>query len=222
MQVRDALRNTASRHLFPDSLYGWGIINALSAAQFFPLPVELTSFTGKSVNNTVLLSWVTATEDNNRGFEIQKKDHNGIYYPLAFVNGHGTSVVTNNYSFTDPSPLPGMNYYRLRQIDNNGTSKFSNEINVVYSGPDNFVLYQNFPNPFNPTTNIKYFVPIDSRIKISLFDVLGNEVKTLLNGNITAGDHNMELSGSGLASGVYFVKLSANDIQKTIKIALTK
>ena len=222
MQVRDAIRNTASQHLTPDSLYGWGIVNAMAAAQFFPLPVELTTFTGKTVYNTIQLSWTTATEDNNRGFEIQKKDHSGIYYAIGFVSGHGTSVVTNSYSFTDQSPVQGVNYYRLRQIDNNGSSKFSNEINVVFSGPDNFILYQNYPNPFNPATRIRYFVPLEAEVKITLFNILGNEIKTLFNGKISAGDHDLELSSTGLASGVYFVKLSANEIQKTIKIALTK
>jgi hypothetical protein len=222
MQIRDALRNTAFQHISPDRFMGWGIVDALAAAQFFPLPVELTTFTGKVVENTILLNWSTATEINNRGFDVQKKDNNGIYYPLSFVTGHGTSVIVNNYTFTDPNPVPGMNAYRLRQVDNNGNSKFSNEISINFPGPGNFTLYQNYPNPFNPTTRIRYFVPIDSKVKIVLFNILGNELKTLFNGNVSAGDHQLQLSASDLSSGVYFVKLSASDFQKTIKIILTK
>ena len=222
IQLRNALRSTASLHTAPNNLMGWGIVNALLAAQFYPLPVEITTFTGQTTGNQIDLRWVTATESNNRGFEIQKQFAGGTFSAIGFVNGNGTTSIPSSYFFADSKPLPGINIYRLRQIDNNGASKLSPEVAVDFTGPDKFILYQNYPNPFNPTTKIKYYLPVSSNIKIQLYSILGNEIKTLFNGPVSAGDHDLELNATNLASGVYFVKLSAGDYQKTIKITLSK
>jgi hypothetical protein len=222
IQVRDALRNTASQHTAPDRLMGWGIVNALLAAQFFPLPVEFTSFTGMFKSNVIDLHWVTATEINNRGFEVQKQFPGGSFITIGFVNGNGTTSVPSSYFFSDKNPVHGTNVYRLRQVDNNGESKFSSEVFVDFATPGNFVLYQNYPNPFNPSTTIKFYLSVASNIKILLYNILGSEIKILFNGPASPGDHNLELNAASLQSGVYFVKLSAGDFHKTIKISLAK
>ena len=135
MQVRDALRNTASQHTSPDRHMGWGIIDALAA----------------------------------------------------------------------------LNYAKILNVENDNLIK-----------PDKFILYQNYPNPFNPTTKIKYFVPQGSKVRINLYNILGNQINTLYDGFAVTGDHELTLDASNLSSGVYFVKLSARDYQKAIKITLLK
>jgi len=107
--------------------------------------------------------------------------------------------------------LAALNYIKDTGIKNNNPVK-----------PDKFILYQNYPNPFNPTTKIKYFVPHGSNLRINLFNILGSEINTLYNGFADAGNHEVTLDASKLSSGVYFVKFSAGDFQKAIKITLLK
>lgn len=221
-QVLTAMRNTASRSNNPDKYYGWGIINALNAANYWPLPVELVSFTGSYLNNSVQLTWKTATEQNNSGFDIERKTISGEFSKIGFVTGNGTTVSESNYSFTDSKPFSGTSVYRLKQIDLNGEYKYSPEVQVTSTEISDFVLYQNYPNPFNPSTVIRYSVPFYSNIKVTLYNVLGNEIKTLFNGNLDSGIHEFKLDGSDLSSGIYFVKLSSGKFQKAIKIALIK
>ena len=107
--------------------------------------------------------------------------------------------------------LAALNYIKDTGIKNNNPVK-----------PDKFILYQNYPNPFNPTTKIKYFVQHGSNVRINLYNILGSEINTLYNGFADAGNHEVTLDASKLSSGVYFVKFSAGDFQKAIKITLLK
>lgn len=221
-QVLTAMRNTASRSTTPDRYYGWGILNAFDAAYYWPTPVELVSFTGSFIKNTVQLNWKTATEQNNNGFDIERKNVSGQFSKIGFIAGHGTTANESNYSFVDNKPLEGTSVYRLKQIDLNGDFKYSNEVQLTASEISSYALFQNYPNPFNPSTVIRYAVPVASKIKITLYNILGNEVQTLFNGASESGTHEFKLDGSGLSSGIYFVKLSVGSFQQTIKIALTK
>ncbi|HSP86587.1 MAG TPA: S8 family serine peptidase, partial [Ignavibacteriaceae bacterium] len=199
MQVRDAMRLTASNHLSPNNQMGWGVLDALDAINYFPLPVELISFTGISEGNKVKLEWSTATESNNFGFEIERKSEKGNFITAGFINGNGTTTNRSDYLFIDKNLTTGNYVYRLKQIDFDGSFDYSNGINVSVAVPQDFVLYQNYPNPFNPSTTIKYSVPKTSYLKLELYDVLGNKIKTIDEGIKTVGIHQLEFSAENLS-----------------------
>jgi serine protease AprX len=222
MQVRDAMRNTASQNTNPDNLYGWGILNALDAASYYPTPVELQSFSAVVRNGQVNLEWITATEKNNRGFEVERKSASSEYTTIGFVQGSGTVTTPNHYSFIDRNNVKGIFTYRLKQIDFDGKFTYSNEVSVDVPAASDFVLDQNYPNPFNPSTRINYSVPTGSRVKLILYDVLGNKVRELSDDFKEAGNYSYTLDANGLSSGVYIVRLNAGTTNKVIKITLAK
>ncbi|QQS36792.1 MAG: S8 family peptidase [Ignavibacteriales bacterium] len=222
LQVRDAMRNTASRHTNPDNEYGWGILNTLAAIQVFPLPVELTSFNARYSNDIVNLEWITSSEKNNYGFEIQRETETNSYETIGFVEGKGTTSNNSFYTFTDEKFSTGKNYYRLKQIDYDGSFKYSNEILVDIALATSFRLSQNYPNPFNPSTKIDFTVPVKSNVKVKIFDVLGNELMVILNSEVEKGIHSVNINMNDYPSGIYFVNLSAGDFNQSIKINLLK
>lgn len=175
------------------------------------IPVELTSFTAAANGNNVVLNWATATEKNNEGFEIQRNNGNG-FVTIGFVKGNGTTTQPQNYSFVDKNVRPGSYSYRLKQIDFGGTSDYSKVVSVEVLNPNEFSLEQNYPNPFNPNTKINFNLAVDSKVSLKVFNVLGQEVTTLLNGNLAAGYHEINFKADGLNSGIYFYKLEATGI----------
>jgi len=174
------------------------------------VPVELTSFTANVSGANVQLNWVTATELNNKGFEIQKKSTNGQFITLAFVNGMGTSTETHNYSFTDKCE-PGNFSYRLKKVDFNGAADISKSVEIVVN-PNRFELGNNYPNPFNPSTKISFSLSVDSKVNLNIFNILGQKVASLINGNVPAGTHEVKFNASNLNSGVYIYKIEATGI----------
>ncbi len=178
------------------------------------VPVELTDFSSSITEDGVTLNWKTETETNNNGFEIERKktadkDKTTEWNNMGFVPGHGTISIPSSYSFTDDKLSAGTYYYRLKQIDFNGDYKYSNEIKVNYSAPISYKLEQNFPNPFNPSTSIKYSISENSHVKISIYDMLGKLVETLVNKNETAGIYSVKWNASNLAAGVYIYRIDA-------------
>ena len=192
------------------------------------VPVELTSFTASKENNLVTLNWQTATELNNNGFYIERgseRDAEGniIFNRLGFVKGNGSSTISHSYSFTDKLNSMGKYYYRLKQIDNNGTFKYSNDVEVNYTQYiKGYSLEQNYPNPFNPSTTINFTLAQSGQMTLKVYDLLGREVKTLVNGFITAGNHSVQLNGNDLVSGVYIYKITAGSFSATKKLTLLK
>jgi hypothetical protein len=190
------------------------------------IPVELTSFTAATVNQDVVLNWSTATEINNMGFDIER-GVNGEFTKVGFAAGHGTTTETKNYTFTDRNVANGTYSYRLRQVDFDGTFEYSPVVEVVVDVPSTFSLSQNYPNPFNPSTTITFGLAVDSKVSLKIFDVLGQEVAILVNGDLGAGNHNINFNASGLNSGVYFYTIEAkgidgNTFMNTKKMILTK
>ncbi len=137
--------------------------------------MSLVSFSASTDKNDVILTWFTATETNNRGFEVQRKT-TGEYESIAFVEGNGTTTEIQNYLFRDKNLLSGTYTYRLKQMDFDGSFAYSDEVEIDIQQPDVFYLGQNYPNPFNPSTVIKYSVPADGNVSLKVYDVLGNEV----------------------------------------------
>ena len=173
------------------------------------VPVELTSFTGKYVGNTVQLNWSTATELNNLGFDVQRSIAGKEFVSVGFVQGKGTTTEKNNYSYVDNSISPNTIYsYRLKQIDFDGSYSFAGVVNLGKSLPLNFELAQNFPNPFNPTTKISFNLPVNSNVSLEIYNLVGEKVKDVYNGALEAGSHTYEVNGSDLSSGIYVYRLT--------------
>lgn len=180
-----------------------------------PVPVELTSFTASVNNNAVTLSWETATEINNSGFDVERKSTVGEYDKIGFVPGFGTTTEPRAYSFSDVNLVPGNYTYRLKQIDYDGTFEYSDPVEVDIIVPDVYSLHQNYPNPFNPSTKITFTLAANAQVTLKVFDVLGQEVMTLINQDITAGIHTYDFDAAGINSGVYFYRIEANGIDGT-------
>ncbi len=188
----------------------------------YQIPVELTAFIADYVNGVVKLNWITATELNNSGFEIEKSIDSFDWDNIGFVNGNGTTTEKHEYSYVDQNPVGEKSYYRLKQIDFDGTYKYSNIIEVELGLPTEFSLEQNYPNPFNPNTVISYRLPVISHVTLKVFDVLGNEIETLVNEEKPAGSYKITWYPENLASGVYIYQLRANNYIETRKMLLLK
>jgi hypothetical protein len=214
--------------------YGYSDTSNFATITVEPLPVELVSFTVDEINNNVQLNWSTATEINNSGFEIERKE-SGVrsreseWNSIGFVQGHGTTTEPQFYSFIDETLPSGEHQYRLKQIDYDGSFEYSKIVEVIIEGPRDFSLSQNYPNPFNPSTKIKYTIPYvethsDASLLVTLkvYDVLGNEVATLVNEEKTPGEYEVEFDGINLPSGIYFYHLKAGDFIQTRKMILLK
>jgi hypothetical protein len=192
-----------------------------------PVPVELASFNSSVNGNDVVLSWSTVSETNNSGFEIEKQvvsgEHGaGEWEVIGFINGSGTTTETQFYNFTDNDVKPGNYFYRLKQIDFDGTFEYSQEIEVEIFAPAVFKLEQNYPNPFNPATIISYQLPVNTNVKLVIYDLLGKQAATLVDEFKPAGKHEIEFDASGLSSGVYFYVLSAEEFNFTRKLIFIK
>ncbi|MBN8544804.1 MAG: choice-of-anchor J domain-containing protein [Ignavibacteria bacterium] len=191
------------------------------------VPVEFVSFNAASVGSDVQLSWSTATETNNQGFFVERKTVNGEFANVGFVSGAGSSTSNREYSFTDKGVNVGTYTYRLKQVDFDGTSAYSKSVEVDVAAPNTFALSQNYPNPFNPSTKISFSLASDAKVTLSVFNVLGQEVATLVNGNISAGVHSVNFDASALVSGLYIAKINAIGVDgqnfvSNIKMMLNK
>ena len=187
------------------------------------VPVELTSFTAVSENGDVHLKWTTATETNNQGFEILRSNEiNKEWQDVGYVAGFGTTTEPKSYSFVDPKLETGNYTYRLKQIDFDGTFTYSDEVNVEVEIPLVYSLEQNYPNPFNPSTTIKYSISEDGFVKLSVYNLLGEEVTTLVNNEQKAGRYEVAFDASRFASGVYMYRLESNNFLSIKKMLLVK
>ena len=211
--------------IFESVNVGWGTNWATNNFYKYvgsPLPVELTSFTASSDSNQVLLKWTTASEVNNHGFEIQRSIDNNDFSTIGFVQGHGTTTEPQVYSYIDKELDNGKYSYRLKQIDFGGQFEYSDEIEVEVNGPLTFALEQNYPNPFNPSTNIKYSVPENGFVKLSIYNLVGEEVSVLVNGQVEAGFYEVTFNAANLPSGAYFYRLQAGNSVQIKKMTLLK
>ncbi len=195
------------------------------------VPVELASFNAELMNSKVMLSWSTASEKNNRGFVVERKvlsSQSSVgkieFEKVGFVEGKGTSTAIQHYAFADKNILNGKCRYRLKQIDFDGSSSYSHEIEVdVNLVPNDFILFQNYPNPFNPSTKIRWQSPVSSWQTLKIYDQLGNQVAVLVDEYKSAGYYEIEFdAGNDLASGVYFINFKAGSYSNTKKMILLR
>jgi V8-like Glu-specific endopeptidase len=193
----------------------WWAVDNFAVYLTNPIPVELNSFDATLKENNVILSWATATETNNMGFEVQRSIKGTDYSKIAFIEGHGTVIEKQKYSYSDKNLEVGNYSYRLKQIDFDGTSELSSVIEVEILAPKVYSLEQNYPNPFNPSTKIKFSLASDSKLTLTVFDVLGQEVVKLVDGNLPAGAHDIDFNATKIHSGVYIYRIDATGIDGT-------
>jgi len=209
------------RVFFIDENHGWAsghlgtILSTLN-----PVPVELTSFTATSNGNNVTLLWQTATETNNSGFEVQRKQTE--WESIGFVNGQGTTTKENSYSFVDENLTAGKYQYRLKQIDFDGSFEYSEIVNVQVQAPTDYTLFQNFPNPFNPSTTIKYSIPADGVVKLTVLNAIGEEIETLVNEYKPEGAHEVIFNAKNIPSGIYLYRIETDKFSSVKKMVLLK
>ncbi len=196
------------------------------------LPIQLASFTGSVVAmGVVRLDWTTASEVNNYGFYVQRQRSGGTMWEEiqnSFVAGHGTTGVPQHYSFVDRNALVGGANYRLKQVDLDGTTHYTEPIHIdgttsVAPGTAAaFALFQSYPNPFNPTSTIEYSLPADIRVLLRVFNLVGQEVATLVDERQEAGVHKVRFEAANLPSGVYFYRIHAGGFVQTKRMLLVK
>jgi hypothetical protein len=170
----------------------------------------------------MILNWSTSTETNNSGFDVERAQENGSFEKIGFVPGYGTSTELKNYSFCDNSINTGKYYYRLKQIDYDGSFEYSKTVEIEIKTPGEYMLYQNYPNPFNPSTTIEFSIPYTGFVNLEVYNSLGESVTVLLNETLPAGKHTVSFNGTGLASGVYLIKLTTGNFTEFKKMNLLK
>lgn len=218
--------NNLTSLCFADEYTGWfgGMNGTMFKYQEKVVPVELVSFTANVVNDIVELNWKTATEVNNYGFNIERKTENQEWDNIGFVEGHGSSTSQNFYSFTDED-MSGANkfQYRLKQLDTDGSYKYSNEVEVEII-PATSVLYQNYPNPFNPSTVIEFSLSEASEVSLAIYNALGQKITELVNTSLMAGRYSYQWNApqSGIATGIYICELRTEKFVSVKKMLLMK
>jgi hypothetical protein len=185
----------------------------------------------KLKNGKVILNWETSTETNNQGFEIQRTYHSSSliegkdkpdWITIGFVTGNGTTTEKHNYTFLDDITFTGVYKYRLKQMDFDGTFEYSNEIEISAIAFNDFALFQNYPNPFNPSTTLSYQLPEAGYITLKVYDMLGNELETLVNDVKPAGVHEVTFNPGDISSGLYLYKMNSGNYEMTGKMLLVK
>lgn len=209
--LEDITQITFSNHIFLDQ----------------SLPVNLSDFYAIQNGNNVVLYWNTASEVNNSGFELERKNLSSIdWKTIAFIKGNGNSSFENNYTYSDKDAgkLNALRY-RLKQINFDGSYEYSPEISVKTIEeklPTQFMLHNNYPNPFNPTTTISYDIIKDDFVEMRIYNIKGQEVENLVNESQKPGYYSIRFDASNMASGVYFCRLISGNNVKIIKMLLVK
>jgi hypothetical protein len=194
----------------------------IAATANSPLPVELTSFTGNVKAGIVTLNWNTSTEVGNFGFNVERSSNGQDWQNIGFIQGAGNSNSVKKYSFVDNTAKARKYSYRLKQVDNNGAYTYSQVIEVSNSVQPTSFSVGNYPNPFNPSTIIRYALPVDAFVKITICNILGQTITTIVNQNMEQGVHEVSFNASNFTSGTYIYRIEAGSFTATKKMLLIK
>lgn len=195
------------------------------------IPVELIYFEGLARKKAIDLFWATASEQNNKGFFIERRilGEQSDWSSIGFIKGYGNSSVIREYNFTDRDVINGKTYqYVLRQVDIDGTSNVGSQIITIhYDNFLNLTLQDNYPNPFDKETKIKFSIPERCRVILDVTDIMGNKVLEFINHTVEADDYEViwdgtDANGFNLPNGMYICRLIAGSHVKTIKMMLRR
>ena len=187
------------------------------------IPVELVSFTCEVNSQNVSLHWATATELNNKGFDVERKTSGSEdWQTVGNVTGNGTTTNRSDYYFNDNNLAAAEYSYRIKQVDFDGSFEYSDVVTADLTIPMVFNLEQNYPNPFNPSTIISYSIPKNSFVTLKIYDILGNEVAALVNQTQAAGNYRISFNAETLSNGVYIYSIKADNFTAVKKMVLMK
>ncbi len=222
--------------MFTPSEYNFNLLNVVDAdgcanagalqtlsiisADCNTLPVTMINFSASPKDQSVQLQWSTAYESNNKGFDVERSTNGSNWTAIGFVNGVGNSTSTSHYNYLDAHLASGRYFYRLKQIDLDGRTEYSTVVSAVIGGSSGFVLEQNYPNPFHNETTIRFSLPQQSKVNLSVFDVNGRLVKVLVNESRDAGTHAVSLNTGALSTGLYYYKLQAGQFSAVRKMTI--
>ena len=241
IQVRDALRTTASNANSPDNNIGWGIINAYKAVLYHGMVIstdpEVTLM--QDSNYSVGVFVISNSVVKKDSIQLLYTTNNGSSFStvaMSLVDTIDAATHSGKYSAIIPQSTTTPKFY-VRAVDATNISRTSpyNAPTDLYDAvtgttgvtpgnpiPHTFALKQNYPNPFNPATTINYQLPVNSMVTLKVFDLLGREVATLVNGRQTPNNYSVSFNGSGLSSGVYFYRLQTDNFTETKRMMLIK
>ncbi len=195
-------------------------------------PVELTNFNASAQPGKVVIKWTTQSETENLGFHIyrcESIDGDKVRITDEMINGAINSQSRNDYEWVD-NQIQGnqIYYYWLADVSTDGVVQFSEASKAIgIAKPEAYSLSQNFPNPFNPSTNIKYTLKDDGNVKLAIFNIRGQLVRTLVDARQSAGEYTQvwngqDNNGTVLPSGIYFYTIQVNEFKITKKMSFTK
>ncbi len=192
-------------------------------------PVELTSFIASATDKGIKLGWTTASEINNLGFGIERRqaDVHNDWRQIGFVNGNGTTTTQHEYSYVDESVVSGTWEYRLKDMSTDGEVGYSSAVRVSINLVTTWQLEQNYPNPFNPQTTIRFALPAESQTTLTIYDLQGKLINTLVNELEPAGQYDItwdatDMSGNRVPSGIYFYRLTAGEFSESRRMILLR
>lgn len=188
-----------------------------------PLPIEMNFFEVTLINGDAVLTWITQSELQNCAFNVYRKEHGGDEEFIASFAGQGSTSTSSTYGMTDKDVLQGKTYtYRLESVSCSGITedegRFVIFIPIIYG----MRLSRNYPNPFNPTTTINFSIDEKSLVRLFLYDITGRKTATIRDEVMGAGEYNVRIDASGIASGNYILVLRAHNTRTNSVRMLTK
>jgi YD repeat-containing protein len=197
--------------------------NVLATAPVGVLPVELAAFNGTVDGRDVLLTWTTASETTNAGFEVQMQAPAGAAAPwetLGFVDGAGTTTEAQAYRYRVKDLAGGTYAFRLQQVDVDGSTTLSPMVTVAVGVPQAFALHGAYPNPSRATATIPFDVPRTAHVRLAVYDVLGRRAAVVADAEYAPGRHTAQLRTDRLSGGVYFYRIRMGDFQAARKLVV--
>jgi glucose/arabinose dehydrogenase len=205
-----------------DSVTGKGSIIYRFACDT-PLPVELTSFEAKVDGGAALITWTTASEQTNAGFEVNGQYEDGDWEVLGFVEGAGTTNEPQSYSYRVEGLAPGTHRFRIRQFDFDGSFQYHPAVEVTVAPETAFEVSEAYPNPFNPQTRFTITLRESQRIRIVVFDLLGRQMGVVFDGQLSAGTvHSFTIDAEDWPSGLYIYEVAGDHFHTAHSVTLVK
>ncbi len=210
----DMLQIRSSDSSMIAATHGRGLFfsNSFSASSGSALPITLASFEGRSKGNYNLLSWITSTESNHRGFQLQKADNGKDFSFVAFIQGASNSTEDRHYHYKDHSVKSRITYYRLKSIDLDNSESFSDIIAVENIDEQPTTIISATPNPFVNDIHLTFNRPLTSKAVFTLIDISGERIASFTSNNENSADVSVKFDVADLPAGIYFLKVTSGEL----------